>query len=406
MKRNHLYLLSISLVLIFWLKWGEKHSFMEQDTPSLDHSVRLFLCGDVMTGRGIDQILPYSVKPILYESYVKDARDYLYLAEFKNGRFKYPVSFSYIWGDALDVWEKMSPSLKIINLETSITNHDEPWPGKGINYRMHPKNIKVLTSAGIDYSSLANNHTLDWERPGLLETLITLKKSGIVYGGAGRNAEEAATPGIIQVNSGRLIILAFGAKSSGIPESWAAQENLPGINMLPGEVEASVNLIKKQVAEVKQINDIVVFSVHWGGNWGYKIPRDHRKLVHEIIDKAGVDIVHGHSSHHPMGLEVYKNKLIIYGTGDFINDYEGITGDHDQYRGELSLMYFPTINQVNGELISLKMVPMEVKNFRLNHPSHQDALWLEEILNREGSKLGTQVKLNEDNSMDLEWYRK
>ena len=137
-----------------------------------------------------------------------------------------------------------------------------------------------------------------------------------------------------------------------------------------------------------------------------EIPLDHRELAHEIIDKADVDIVHGHSSHHPLGIEVYKNKLIIYGTGDFINDYEGITDDHDNYRGELSLMYFPKINQANGELISLKMVPMKIKNFRLNHASKADALWLAEILNREGSKMGTQVKLNEDNSMDLEWFRK
>lgn len=405
MKRKFLPLLSISLVLIFCFN-GENFSVMKEDTSSVNNSVTLFLCGDVMTGRGIDQILPYSVKPILYEAFVKDARDYLYLAELKNGRFMYPVSFSYIWGDALEVWKKIQPSVKIVNLETSLTVHDSPWPEKGINYRMHPKNIKLLTSAGIDICSLANNHTLDWERAGLIETIETLKESGIVVVGAGKNVKEASAPGIITVHGGRLIVLAHGARSSGIPRSWAAQENFSGINILPEDIEASLELITKQVARVKQENDVVLFSVHWGGNWGYKIPVDHRKLAHELIDKAGVDIVHGHSSHHPLGIEVYKDKLIIYGAGDFINDYEGITGDHDNYRGELSLMYFPEINQVNGALISLKMVPMEIKNFRLNHASKPDAVWLAEILNREGGKLGTQVKLNEDNSMDLEWGSK
>ena len=219
MKRKSLSLLSIFLVLILWLKCEENYSFMKQDTSSIDHSLSIFLCGDVMTGRGIDQILPYSVKPKLYEPYVKDARDYLYLAELKNGRFKYPVSFSNIWGDALEVWKKMSPSIKIVNLETSLTVQDSPWPGKGINYWMHPKNAKVLTSAGIDFCSLANNHILDWERPGLIETLETLKESGIFVVGAGKNAKEAATPGIIPVNGGRLVLLAFGARSSGIPKS-------------------------------------------------------------------------------------------------------------------------------------------------------------------------------------------
>src|SRR5680860_938222 len=152
MKRKSLSLLSIFLVLILWLKCEENYSFMKQDTSSIDHSLSIFLCGDVMTGRGIDQILPYSVKPKLYEPYVKDARDYLYLAELKNGRFKYPVSFSNIWGDALEVWKKMSPSIKIVNLETSLTVHNSPWPGKGINYRMHPKNAKVLTLSLIHIS--------------------------------------------------------------------------------------------------------------------------------------------------------------------------------------------------------------------------------------------------------------
>lgn len=336
MKRESLSLLSISLVLIIWFK-GDNFSFMKQDTSSVNNSVKLFLCGDVMTGRGIDQILPYSVNPILYESFVKDARNYLYLAELKNGKFRHPVSYSYIWGDELDVWKKIQPSVKIVNLETSLTNHDVPWPEKGINYRMHPKNVKVLTTAGIDFCSLANNHSLDWERQGIHETLETLKEAGIVAVGAGRNAIEAAIPGIIPVNGGRLIVLAFGARTSGIPKSWAAKENLSGINLLPEDIETSLELITKQVAEVKQENDVVLFSVHWGGNWGHKIPRVHRKLAHEIIDRAWLDIVHGHSSHHPMGIEVYKNKLIIYGAGDFINDYEGITGDNDNYPGELSL---------------------------------------------------------------------
>jgi poly-gamma-glutamate synthesis protein (capsule biosynthesis protein) len=56
----------------------------------------LFLCGDVMTGRGIDQVLPYPVRPVVYESYVQDAREYVHLAEAANGPIARPVSFDYI----------------------------------------------------------------------------------------------------------------------------------------------------------------------------------------------------------------------------------------------------------------------------------------------------------------------
>lgn len=204
------------------------------------------------------------------------------------------------------------------------------------------------------------------------------------------------------MNKGKIIVLSYGAKSSGIPKFWTAQENLPGINMLPENDKMAVALIKNEVDKIKQKNDIVILSVHWGDNWGYDIPAKHQKLAHELIDKAGVDLIHGHSSHHPIGIEVYQNKLIIYGAGDFINDYEGIAG-YDEFRDELGLMYFPEINLENGELISLKMFPMETKNFKLHNASEVDALWLKSVLDREGIPLGTRVIWNEDHSLDLDW---
>ena len=94
-----------------------------------------------------------------------------------NGPIRQPVSFAYIWGDALSELDSVSPDIRIINLETSITQSDDFWKGKGINYRMHPDNIPALTAAGIDICALANNHVLDWGYPGLQETLSSLKQA-------------------------------------------------------------------------------------------------------------------------------------------------------------------------------------------------------------------------------------
>lgn len=402
MKTTQWHLFLIFFILVFLFIRKTNYPVMGQQSINENNSVKLFICGDVMLGRGIDQILPHSVNPKLYESYVKDARDYVRLAEIKNGAIPKPVSYAYIWGDAMKIWKNIAPDAKIINLETSITTHNKPWAGKGINYRMHPKNAEVLKAAGIDFCSLANNHTLDWERAGLTETITTLKKLGIAFAGAGINDIEAAKPAILPLIKGKIIVLAYGAKSSGIPKSWEAQENVPGLNMLPETVELAAALIKSEVEKIKQQNDIVLVSIHWGENWGYDIPLSHQKLAHALIDKAGVDLIHGHSSHHPIGIEVYHNKLIIYGAGDFINDYEGISGQ-EQYKGELSLMYFPEVNLENGELISLKIFPMETKNFKLRNASKPDALWLKSVLDREGIPFGTLVKWNEDHSLDLEW---
>lgn len=365
-------------------------------------TIKLFLSGDVMTGRGIDQVLPNSVDPILYEAYVKDARDYVLLAERENGKIARPVDYKYIWGDALRLWEQNAPDLRIINLETSITTSDKAWPGKGIHYRMHPENVKVFTAAGMDHVSLANNHILDWGRQGLEETMQTLKASKISFSGAGKNDKDAARASILQTQNGRILVLSYGMPNSGIFQSWAAETDQSGLNFLPGMSQKDFARIKEDIEQQKHQGDLVLLSIHWGGNWGYDISQRQREFAHQLIDKANVDIIFGHSSHHPMGMEVYQNKLIIYGAGDFINDYEGISG-HTQYRSELSLMYFPEIEARTGELKSLKIYPIEIKKFRLHRASKKDTNWLEKTLTREGEKLGTHLHKDQENILWLKW---
>lgn len=364
--------------------------------------ITLFLCGDVMTGRGIDQALPYPVDPRIYEPYVKNARGYLELAERENGPVPDPVDLTYIWGDVLPEFDKRQPDAKIINLETSITTSDDYWKGKGINYRMSPKNARTLSVAGIDLCALANNHVLDWGVNGLQETLRTMDKLGIKYTGAGKNESEAKKPASLNFNGNKITVLAVGMTSSGIPSSWQAQENRAGIFLLPSRIGKAVKAVKEHVGQFKNENNIIIISVHWGKNWGYDVLDPDVQLAHRLIDEAGVDIVHGHSSHHVKGIEVYRSKLILYGCGDFLNDYEGITGK-EEFRDDLTLMYFPEIDPETGRLIKLTMTPMQIKNLRLNYATEQDAKWLERTLSREGEKFGTDVRMRKDNRLVLEW---
>ena len=71
--------------------------------------LRLFLSGDVMSGRAIDQVLPHSVPPRLYEPFITDARDYVRLAEAVNGAIRRPVDDRYVWGDALQILRDAAP---------------------------------------------------------------------------------------------------------------------------------------------------------------------------------------------------------------------------------------------------------------------------------------------------------
>jgi poly-gamma-glutamate capsule biosynthesis protein CapA/YwtB (metallophosphatase superfamily) len=365
-------------------------------------AITLFMCGDVMTGRGVDQILPHPGNPVLYEPYMKSATGYVQIAEEANGPIPKPVDFSYIWGDALAELARVKPDARIINLETSITQSDEAaW--KSINYRMHPANIPCITAAQIDCCTLANNHVLDWGRSGLVETLQTLKAAGIKTAGAGRNLREAAAPAVIPVaGKGRVLVFSFGAGTSGIPRSWAAKADKPGVNRLPDFSAKTVWRIRDAIGQVKLSGDIVVASIHWGGNWSYAVPHEQQEFARQLIDEAGVNVVHGHSSHHVKGIEVYKGSPILYGCGDFLNDYEGISG-HEAYRGDLVLMYFVSMDSASGSLLRLQMTPMQVRRFRLNRASLLDAQWLEDVLNREGAWFGSRVELNADNSLVLRW---
>ena len=363
---------------------------------------RLFLAGDVMTGRGIDQVLPHPGNPTLYEPYVRDAREYVRLGERTNGPIPRRVGDEYIWGAALGELERAGTDLRIVNLETSITVSEDAWPGKGIHYRMRPRNIGCLTAARIDCCSLANNHVLDWGHAGLLETLQALDTAEIPHAGAGRNLVEAAAPAALAgAGRGRVLVFAFGSTSSGIPPAWAATPDHPGVNLLENLSAKTAGRIAGQIREVKRSGDVVVASIHWGDNWGYEVPEEQQRFARRLI-KGGVDLVHGHSSHHVKPIEVYRDRLILYGCGDFLDDYEGIRG-HEAFRDDLRLMYLVEVDPQRGNLVAVRLVPLQSRRFRLHRASPADARWLCALLNRLGASFGTGVELESDHSMRLRW---
>ncbi len=371
-------------------------------SPSGARDVRLFLCGDVMLGRGIDQILPHPSVPVLHEAFVRDARDYLELAERRGADIPWPVAFDYVWGDALGELATHRPQLRIVNLETSVTRSDRPWP-KGIHYRLHPQNAPCLAAAGIDCCVLANNHVLDWGREGLVDTLQTLRRLSIATAGAGVDQAAARAPAILPLGDGaRVLVFAAATDDAGVPAAWSAEADRPGVWRLPDLSARTVSLIAAEVKHHRRAGDRVVFSLHWGDNWGYAIARGHRAFAHALVDEAGVDLVHGHSSHHPRTIEVHHGRLILYGCGDFINDYEGIEG-YEGFHAELGLMYFPTLNAATGVLRRLDLVPTRIHRFRVNRASGEDRRWLLAMLEREYRRFGCRVALDGDGELTVQW---
>jgi poly-gamma-glutamate capsule biosynthesis protein CapA/YwtB (metallophosphatase superfamily) len=363
--------------------------------------IRLFLCGDVMTGRGIDQVLPYPCDPVLHESYAQSARDYVRLAETLSGPILRPVESSYIWGTALDEWRRAKPDARIINLETSITRSND-YADKGINYRMSPENAACLAAASIDCCVLANNHVLDWGRGGLLDTLATLQRLKIKTAGAGRNLAEAAAPAVLLIaGKGRVLVFSFALASSGTPRTWAAKSDAAGVSLLSDLSDLTATRVGEQILRARRAGDLVVVSLHWGPNWGYDILDEQTRFAHALIDRGGVSVIHGHSSHHAKAIEVYRNRLVLYGCGDFLNDYEGIEG-YDEYRNDLALMIFADIAP-SGDLAAAEIVPLQIRKFRLARPSGKDVDWTRETLARESRRFGTTVAPAAQGRLALSW---
>ena len=225
------------------------------------------------------------------------------------------VGPAYPWGDTLSVLRRAD--LRIANLECVLADGGAPAPGKTFTFRSDAKNVRSLVAANINVVSLANNHVLDYGTDALREMLPELDRHGIQHAGAGTDRDAARRPVVRQVAGGAAGFVAF---TDNQPD-WAAGPDSPGVYFVPvtgrGQpVDELVQLVNRTRHQVQ----LLIVSAHWGGNWGSEAPPEHRVLARELIE-AGADVVFGHSPHIARGVEVYRKRPILYGAGDFVDDY-------------------------------------------------------------------------------------
>jgi poly-gamma-glutamate synthesis protein (capsule biosynthesis protein) len=333
---------------------------------------------------------------------MRDTGGYVRLAEAVNGPIPWPVPFDWPWGEALAVVDRRLPALRMINVETAITRSDHFAERKNVCYRMSPANLPCLLAARPDVCVLANNHVLDFGQAGLLETVRVLTEAGVAVVGAGADIEEARRPAVVELpTGGRVVVLAAGSPSAGVPLEWAATASRPGVDVIAEYDVAEADDLAARAAAVRRPGDIAVVSVHWGSNWGHQIPSEQVRFAHRLVDQ-GIDIVYGHSSHHPRAIEVYQDRLILYGCGDLINDYEGILGDEDVYRDDLHFLYFADVDPETGRLIGLRMEAFRSRRMRLEPASRSEVEWLREQSTAAGRRFGTRVVTQADGGLALD----
>jgi poly-gamma-glutamate synthesis protein (capsule biosynthesis protein) len=163
------------------------------------------------------------------------------------------------------------------------------------------------------------------------------------------------------------------------------------VNRLPNLSERSADALCRHIAAWRRDGDIVVVSIHWGGNWGFDVPAEQRAFARTVIARGGVSVVHGHSSHHAKAVERHRDGLILYGSGDFLTDYEGI-GTSGGYRDDLVLLVLPEIAVADGGVRACTLAPFQLRRMQLTRPSAGDRRWLADALARESAPFGTAVE--------------
>lgn len=355
-------------------------------------TVTVLLGGDVMLGRGVDQLLPCAGRPELREPSVRDARRYVELAEQVNGPIHRPYGFTGPWGEVLDVLDELAPDVRSFNLETAVTADGEFAAGKGVHYRMHPGNLPALAAVRPDACALSNNHSLDFGIAGLAGTLHALSGAGIRAVGAGMDLAAARQPAAVPTRGGRVLVASVSTLSSGVPAQWAAGGDRPGVWLIDEPSVRHADEVAARVSAESRRGDVTIVSVHWGQNWGYGTGLSEQQFAHRLID-AGIDIVHGHSAHHPRAIEFHRGRPILYGCGDVVDDYEGI-GGHASYRPELRLLYLVTVEP--GGPASVRMLPLRVRHLRLERAGSADTRWLRTRLGEIGDRFGTCIGAGSD----------
>lgn len=334
--------LALIFLLPYLYKTKKKVSFDQQ-------SIIICLAGDVMIGRTINEIMQTK-------------------------------GLNFPWGNISTVFKEADCTL--INLETTLTTHQIKEP-KVFNFQSLPYHVQSLKNAHINAVNIANNHIKDFGNTGLLETIKTLQAAHIAYTGAGKNIAEAIKPAIIKTKSGLKIgILGYTDNE----ETWAAKAKQPGINYIkidPNNMQPIINNIKK----IKPSVDILIISLHWGPNMITHPLPEHIPFAHTLIDH-GADIIHGHSAHVLQGIELYKNKLILYDTGDLIDDY----AIDPIIRNDLSAIFKITL--VKNSIQSIQAIPVKIEKMQTNLLEDKAKEDVYSILNQRSSLFNTYIDKN------------
>jgi poly-gamma-glutamate synthesis protein (capsule biosynthesis protein) len=236
-----------------------------------------------------------------------------------------------------------------------------------------------LRWAGIDVVTTANNHALDAEGEGLVDTKAALREAGIGAVGTGINLEDARRPYIIERDGIKIAFLGY-AQFVNAGNSAFALEDYPGV------VPLDPFIIKEDIRRVRDQVDYVAVSFHWAIENSQETHPMAREFAYDILD-AGADIILGGHPHVPRGVEVYKGKVIFYCFGNLIFGHNH-TYWMDNYLGRLTL--------ARDGIMKVEILPVAGRGTHLSQPyllEGEEAQALLEDVQGLSAKLDTRMEI-------------
>ena len=354
-----------------------------------------------MLGRGIDQILPFPSRPNLFEAHATSAVGYLRLAEALHGPIPRQVAPPYVWGDALAVMTAQQPAARIVNLETAVTTSNRYWP-KGINYRMHPDNVGCLhrgTSTAACWRTTTcstGDVTVCWRPWPRCGAPASPRRA------PGATPPQAAAPAVLAVRGGsaragvrlrrdhQRRAARLGGRSRNArrePAAGSVGRNRGGPRRSRAAA-ASAGRSADRLASTGAATGATRFPPHSRPSpmrW-WRAASIWCTATRRIIRRGSKSI----------GRSWCCTAAATSSTTTKASPATRISATIWR------VMYLPRLDGATGRLLSLRMVPMQIRRFRLNRPSRPDAEWLYQVLARESARLGTAIALRQDGSFAIE----
>lgn len=205
-----------------------------------------------------------------------------------------------------------------------------------------PENLGALKEAGFNMASLAGNHLYDCGKEGIEDTMATLHSLGVKTAGAGMNIVEARKPAILAQSGLKVGLASYNCV--GPREGWATSkkagcayvrilthyeldQSTPGAppSIYTFAEPQSLQTMVEDIRRLREECDILVVALHKGvGHTRAHLDMYEYPVSYAAID-AGADVVIGHHAHIMQGIEIYRNKPIYHGLGNFVTVTHALT---------------------------------------------------------------------------------